>query len=96
MSPRIIQLLKDNKEEAEFSKMLATIRRDVPIEFKMPEKTFKEGLDMKKVSALWNELEFRTLTQRLENAISGKKQEVRSKENVVSSKKEERNHQSGQ
>ena len=73
MSPRIIQLLKDNKEEAEFSKMLATIRRDVPIEFKMSEKTFKEGLDMKKVSALWNELEFRTLTQRLENAITGKK-----------------------
>jgi len=96
MSPRIIQLLKDNKEEAEFSKMLATIRRDVPIEFKMPEKTFKEELDMKKVSALWNELEFRTLTQRLENAVSGKKQEVRSKENVVSSKEEERNHQSGQ
>jgi len=73
MSPRIIQLLKDNKEEAEFSKMLATIRRDVPIELKMPEKTFKEGLDMKKVSALWNELEFRTLTQRLENALNGKK-----------------------
>jgi DNA polymerase-1 len=73
MSPRIIQLLKDNKEEAEFSKMLATIRRDVPIVFKMPEKTFKEGLDMKKVSALWNELEFRTLTQRLENALNGKK-----------------------
>jgi DNA polymerase-1 len=71
MSPRIIQLLKDNKEEAEFSKMLATIRRDAPIEFVLPEKTFKEALDMKKVSALWNELEFRTLTQRLENVISG-------------------------
>ncbi len=72
ISPRIIQLLKDNKEEAEFSKMLATIRRDAPIAFTMPDKTFKEALDMKKVSALWNELEFRTLTQRLENAVSGK------------------------
>ena len=29
-------LLRDNKEEAEFSKMLATIRRDVPIEFALP------------------------------------------------------------
>jgi DNA polymerase-1 len=94
MSPRIIQLLKDNKEEAEFSKMLATIRRDVPIEFKMPGKTFKEGLDMKKVSSLWNELEFRTLTQRFENAISGKKQEVRNKEKGESGKEKEREQKS--
>jgi DNA polymerase-1 len=69
MTPRLIQLLKDNKEEAEFSKMLATIRRDAPIDFVLPEKTFKEALDVKKVSAFWNELEFRTLTQRLEKAV---------------------------
>ncbi len=77
LSPRIIQLLKDNKEEAEFSKMLATIRRDVPIKFTLPEETFKEALDMKKVSTFWNELEFRTLTQRLEGAMSGKKIEAK-------------------
>ncbi len=71
ITPRIIQLLRDNKEEAEFSKMLATIRRDAPIEFVLPEKTFKEGLDVKKVNALWNELEFRTLTQRLEKVMNG-------------------------
>ena len=70
ITPRIIQLLKDNKEEAEFSKMLATIRRDAPIEFKLPGKTFKDGLDVKKVNVLWNELEFRSLTQRLEKAAS--------------------------
>ncbi len=64
IKPRIIQLLKDNKEEAEFSKMLATIRRDSPIDFKLPEKNFKEGLDVKKVEALWRDLEFRTLPQR--------------------------------
>ncbi|MEI7463380.1 MAG: DNA polymerase, partial [Candidatus Taylorbacteria bacterium] len=69
ITPRIIQLLKDNKEEAEFSKMLATIRRDAPIQFELPEKTFKEGLDVKKANALWMELEFRTLTQRLEKVI---------------------------
>ena len=71
ITPRIIQLLKDNKEEAEFSKMLATIRRDAPIEFKLPEKTFRESLDAKKANALWTELEFRTLTQRLDKVISG-------------------------
>ena len=72
ITPRIIQLLKDNKEEAEFSKMLATIRRDAPITFIMPEKTFKENLDVKKVTALWTELEFRTLTQRLIKVMDGR------------------------
>jgi DNA polymerase-1 len=72
ITPRIVQLLKDNKEEAEFSKMLATIRRDAPIEFVFPEKTFREALDLKKVKALWGELEFRTLGQRLENVLAGK------------------------
>jgi DNA polymerase-1 len=71
ITPRIIQLLKDNKEEAEFSKMLATIRRDAPITFTMPEKTFKENLEIKKVTALWTELEFRTLTQRLIKVVDG-------------------------
>src|SRR6185369_5427944 len=35
---RIIELLKEHEEEALFSKMLATIRRDAPIHFKLPEK----------------------------------------------------------
>ena len=77
IKPRIIQLLKDNKEDAEFSKMLATIRRDVPIDFVIPEKTFKEALDIHKAKALWTELEFRTLGQRIENVLAGK--ETRSK-----------------
>jgi DNA polymerase-1 len=80
IKPRIIQLLKDNKEEADFSKMLATIRRDAPIEFKFPDKTFKESLDVKKVEALWRDLEFRTLPQRLASLVSkwDSKQEVAS------------------
>ena len=69
ITPRIIQLLKDNKEEAEFSKMLATIRRDAPIDFKLPEKKFKDELDIKKANKLWNELEFRTLGQRMQKAV---------------------------
>lgn len=71
ITPRIVQLLKDNKEEAEFSKMLATIRRDAPIEFKLPQKTFKDGIDMNRVRTLWNELEFRSLIQRLEKGLNG-------------------------
>ena len=72
ITPRIIQLLKDNKEEAEFSKMLATIRRDAPVTFVLPEKTFREALDIKKVNVLWNLLEFRTLSQRLTHVMEGK------------------------
>lgn len=71
ITPRIIGLLKENKEEAEFSKMLATINRKAPIEFILPEKSFKEALDIKKVTAIWTELEFRTLTQRLKKVLGG-------------------------
>ena len=69
LTPRIIQLLRDNEEEALFSKMLATIRRDVPIKFILPEKTFKEAIDIKVVNNYWHSLEFRTLGPRLEKAV---------------------------
>lgn len=65
VKPRIIELLKQNKEEAEFSKVLATIHRDVPIQFAIPEKMFGDAVEEQKITALWTELEFRTLPQRL-------------------------------
>lgn len=71
VTPRIVQLLRDNEEEAQFSKMLATIRRDVPIKFELPEKTFREALDVKGVNSFWHTLEFRTLGPRLEKAMNG-------------------------
>ena len=72
VTDRIIGILENGKEEAEFSKMLATIRRDAPINFSLPEKEFKAGLDIQKVQALFNELEFRTLGARLSQALNGK------------------------
>jgi DNA polymerase-1 len=79
ITPRIIELLKANKEEAEFSKMLATIRRDAPIQFIVPEKTFKETIEAKKISGLWHELEFRTLYPRLEQVLNNSSQKKVSK-----------------
>jgi DNA polymerase-1 len=76
ITPRIVQLLRDNEEEAQFSKMLATIRRDAPINFVLPEKTFKEALDVKAVNNYWHSLEFRTLGPRLEKAVNGVKGSV--------------------
>ncbi|MSR78986.1 MAG: hypothetical protein EXS59_02465 [Candidatus Taylorbacteria bacterium] len=72
LTDRIINLLKENKEEAEFSKMLATIRRDAPIDFVLPEKIWKETLDMTKANKLFAELEFRGLGARLTQALVGK------------------------
>lgn len=66
IKPRIIELLKANEEEAQFSKMLATIRRDAPITFSFPEATWHEGVNTVEVLKLFAELGFRTLTKRIE------------------------------
>lgn len=65
IKPRIIGLLKDNKEEAEFSKMLATIRRDAPITFTLPEQTWRDALDVDRILTLFGEFGFRTLSSRV-------------------------------
>jgi len=69
---RIVGLLEANEEEALFSKMLGTIRHDAPIDFAIPDKTWKEGLDFEKINNVWTELEFRTLGSRLKDLTSGK------------------------
>lgn len=67
---RMILLLKENEEEALFSKMLATIRRDAPITFTLPEVTWKENLDAERIFTLFAELGFRTLTTRVQNLLN--------------------------
>ncbi len=63
---RIINLLKENKEEAEFSKMLATIRKDAPIDFVLPKKDWKENVSLPEIKKIFTELEFRSLIPRIE------------------------------
>ncbi len=70
ITERIFNLLKDGEEEALFSKTLATIRRDAPIDFKLPEKTFWQNADVKKIENTFNEFEFRSLFARLRNFFS--------------------------
>ncbi len=65
IKPRIINLLKENEEEAQFSKMIATIRVDVPVTFSLPEKSWREGVEAEKTISLFSELGFRTLTSRI-------------------------------
>ncbi|MES2471052.1 MAG: DNA polymerase [Patescibacteria group bacterium] len=71
LTDRIIKLLQDGEEEANFSKMLATIRRDAPVEVCLPEESWRKSMDMKAILALFQELEFRTLGARLKSAITG-------------------------
>lgn len=71
IKPRMIELIKESEEEAMFSKMLATIHRDAPIRFVLPEKTWREGLSVERVLNLFGELGFRTLSERVRNLFQG-------------------------
>ncbi len=90
ITPRIIELLRNGEEDAEFSKMLATIRRDAPINFSLPKKTFTENIDFKKIDTLFSELEFRTLGPRLRNILGKTEVGVPAGERVVLAESSER------
>lgn len=64
ITERIKDLLLENEDEALFSKTLATIRRDAPIDFVLP-KPWQENIDMEKLTELYKMLEFRTMTERV-------------------------------
>lgn len=80
ISPRIVELLENGEEEALFSKMLATIRHDAPIDFSLPILTWKESISLERVEELFRTLEFRTLGARLKEVLHGKKKEEPSPE----------------
>ena len=65
ITKRIIELLKKGKEEAIFSKILATIRIDAIKKFDLPEKDVSESIDLTKIKKLFDELGFRSLWQRI-------------------------------
>jgi DNA polymerase-1 len=73
IKPRIVQLLIDHEESALFSKTLATIRRDAPIDFIIPEQTFRESYNQTTVTTLLREYEIRSLVSRFENLFVDKK-----------------------
>jgi len=67
ISQRMVDLIKDNEEEALFSKTLATIRRDAPIDFKLPKETFWQKADPKKIEQIFIKYEFRSLVSRVKS-----------------------------
>jgi len=62
---RTIGLLQEHRDEAEFSKVLATIRTDAPVPFVEPEQSFQKAFDSKTCIALFTELGFRSLIARV-------------------------------
>ncbi len=71
LTPRIVGLLEEGEEEAQFSKMLAQIRRDAPIVFSLPKDTWREALDTSAVLGLFSELGFRSLSERVRMMFGG-------------------------
>ena len=65
IKPRVVQLLRDGEEAARFSKQLATIRRDAPITFELPDHPWRIEDHADGISALCDELEFRSLKERV-------------------------------
>lgn len=58
------QKVEDNKEQIRFSRFLATIKTDVPIEFDL-KACEREAPDLDKIHTLFNDLEFRGLLTRV-------------------------------
>ncbi len=65
LSPRLVSLLKEGKEEAEFSKMLATIRTDALPSFTVTDTRWRERADTDAILKLFSEFGFRTVTDRV-------------------------------
>ncbi len=65
LTKRMIDLVKEGREEAEFSKVLATIRTDAPIDFKIPEQDWHTSINVEKALKLFEKYELRALPKRL-------------------------------
>lgn len=65
VTKRIAGLLVEGEEEALFSKTLATIRRDAPVEFAITDTPYKEMLDEKAFMEVCDAYEFRSLKNKV-------------------------------
>lgn len=77
---RTVTLLSEGREDADFSKILATIRRDAPIDFKLPAKTWRDSVDLAKIEPITAEFEFRTLWVRVQELFGSEAPEAKAEE----------------
>ncbi|MCA9352172.1 hypothetical protein KC866_02160 [Patescibacteria group bacterium] len=69
LTKRMVTLIQEGKEEAEFSKVIATIRHDAPIIFELPEHSWNNAVDTERALAIFERYELRSLPQRLESSL---------------------------
>ena len=69
IKPRVVKLLTEGEKDALFSKGLATVRRDAPITFELPEKEWHFSDYVDSVSALCDTYEFRSLKERAQALV---------------------------
>jgi len=72
LTERIVNLLKEGQEEAQFSKLLATIRRDAPVKISLPEKEWRESINLDVLTKFLQEMEFRSLVPRIQKTFGAK------------------------
>jgi DNA polymerase-1 len=66
----MLQKLKEGEADAEFSKMLATIKRDVPIDYELPQNEWHKSLSEKRILEVLAQFEFRSLVPRVKELLS--------------------------
>lgn len=71
ITSRIQNLLREHKDDAYFSRELATIRRDAPISFTVPKARWEESVDIAVALKLFRELGFKTLSERIKVRFAG-------------------------
>lgn len=82
IKPRILQLLIENKEQAFLSQKLATIHKDVPIEFKLEDCVWDE-YDKDKLKEFFEELGFKSLLKRFGKSEDRKIEKSKNQEKDV-------------
>lgn len=69
LTPKIREILVNNREKIELSKKLVVIKRDVPLEVNFDELRLSE-INKEDITLLFEELEFKTLLQRINQEIN--------------------------
>lgn len=70
-SEKLIEKLRENKDQAFFSKRLAMIIRDVPVEFSLQRTAWRKHVNKDRIDDILRELGFASLIRRVDEALSG-------------------------
>jgi DNA polymerase-1 len=70
VKPRMLELLKNGKEDAFFSKKLATIHTGAPVEFALPDHPWRLADHLSGIEKMCDEMEFKSLKERAERLVS--------------------------